>query len=258
MDMEPIKQFLIVYGLCAVRTLAAVSVTPFLSSQVVVGTARNGLVLAWTLMIYPIVEPTIPANLGSPLLIVSLLFKEIVLGILIGFFASKVFWVAMSVGFLIDNQRGAALAQVFDPNSGGETSPFGILLQNTLLCLFYSSGGFLLFLAGLFESYKVWPVFEFFPQFTDAFPTLLLSEVDDFSRMVVLLAAPIVIIVFLTEFGLGLVNRFAPQLNVFVLAFPIKSLAAVFVLMLYVPYLFEGLAGRFSVMEILFRSLSGQ
>ncbi len=254
-DIAPLRDFLLVYGLCSVRILAAVAVTPFLSTQVVTGQARHSLVLAWTLMVYPIVQPTIPSDMGGPILMTSILAKEIVLGVLVGFFASKIFWVAMSVGFFIDNQRGAALAQVFDPNSGSQTSPFGILILNTLLCLFYTTGGFLLFLGGMFESYRAWPVFDFFPQFPDTFPNVLLAEVDDFMRMVVLLAAPIVISVFLAEFGLGLVNRFAPQLNVFVLAFPIKSLVAVFVLMLYIPFLFDGFGGRFASIEILVRSL---
>ncbi len=255
MDIGPLRDFLLVYGLCSVRLLAAVAVTPFLSTQIVTGQARNSLVLAWTIIVFPLVEPTIPTSSTGPILLTSLLFKEIVLGILVGFFASKIFWVAMSVGFMIDNQRGAALAQVFDPNSGEQTSPFGILILNTLLCLFYTTGGFLLFLGGIFESYRVWPIYEFFPKFPDTFPNVILAEVDDFMRMVVLLSAPIVICVFLAEFGLGLVNRFAPQLNVFVLAFPIKSLVAVFVLLLYIPYLFEGFGSRFGNIELLVRSL---
>lgn len=257
-DIGPLRDLMLVYGLCSVRLLAAVAVTPFLSSQIVTGQARNSLVLAWTIIVYPMVEPTIPTEPADPVFLIGLLFKEIVLGILVGFFASKIFWVAMSVGFMIDNQRGAALAQVFDPNSGEQTSPFGVLILNTLLCLFYTTGGFLLFLGGMFESYKAWPIYEFFPQFPDTFPNVILAEVDDFMRMVMLLSAPIIICVFLAEFGLGLVNRFAPQLNVFVLAFPVKSLVAVFVLLLYIPYLFEGFGSRFQMLEILVRSLENK
>ena len=44
---------------------------------------------------------------------------------------------------------------------------------------------------------------------------------------------------FMVEFGLGLVGRFAPQLNVFFLAMPIKSGVAIFMLILLIGLIFE-------------------
>jgi type III secretion protein T len=44
---------------------------------------------------------------------------------------------------------------------------------------------------------------------------------------------------FLAELGLALVSRFAPQLQVFFLAMPIKSALALLVLVLYMSTLFE-------------------
>ncbi|MNL71828.1 flagellar biosynthesis protein FliR [compost metagenome] len=53
-----------------------------------------------------------------------------------------------------------------------------------------------------------------------------------------LYAAPAVIAMFLAEVGLALVSRFAPQLQVFFLAMPIKSALALLVLVLYTKVLF--------------------
>ena len=47
------------------------------------------------------------------------------------------------------------------------------------------------------------------------------------------------IAMFLAEFGLALVSRFAPSLNVFILAMPIKSLVASLLLVLYLGILME-------------------
>jgi len=54
-----------------------------------------------------------------------------------------------------------------------------------------------------------------------------------------LIAAPIAIVLFLVEFGLGLMNRFAQQLNVFSLSMPIKSGIAAFLLILYLSFMAE-------------------
>ncbi len=236
-EIEPIRHFLLVFGISLVRLMAAVSVVPFLSSQMIQGRVRNSLVFSWGLIIYPIVAPTLGDQLGSFMVILALIVKEIVIGILIGFLASKMFWIAMSVGFFIDNQRGASMASIMDPNSGEQTSPFGLFFQQTLVVLFYSSGGFLVFLGGIFQSYLVWPIDTFYPTFTDAFPGFFLEVADDMMLTAVVLSAPVVITVFISEFGLGLMNRFAPQLNVFVLAMPVKSLVGMIVLIIYLPLL---------------------
>jgi type III secretion protein T len=48
-----------------------------------------------------------------------------------------------------------------------------------------------------------------------------------------LLAGPVAAICLLTDVSLGLINRFASQLNVYVLAMPIKSGMAMFILVAY-------------------------
>jgi len=54
----------------------------------------------------------------------------------------------------------------------------------------------------------------------------------------VVLSAPLIVAMFLAEFALALVSRFAPQLQVFFLAMPIKSALAVLLLIFYGPILF--------------------
>jgi type III secretion protein T len=56
-------------------------------------------------------------------------------------------------------------------------------------------------------------------------------------RTCVLIAAPVVIAMFLSEFGLALVSRFAPQLNVFILSMPIKSGVAIALLTVYCSFI---------------------
>ena len=237
MDLAPIREFLVVYGICVARITAACSIAPFMSSRIVPAQLRNSIVFSWGLVVYPIVAPTVDVVEFSLLDMVAILLKEVFLGLLMGFMAAKAFWIATSVGFFIDNQRGASMASVFDPAMGEQTSPLGEFLQHSVMAIFYVGGGFLLFLGGLFESFAVWPVASYFPNFSSELPLYFLSILDDLVRTVVVLAAPIVITVFLSEFGLGLMNRFAPQLNVFFLAMPVKSLVAILVLILYVPTL---------------------
>ena len=234
-----LNQFLVNYTLTVARLLAAASVAPFLSAQILRGPTRFAFVLAWGLILYPYVEPQIPPKLhGDWLLTFGLLVKEIVLGVMMGFFASRAFFLAISVGYLIDTQRGSTMASVVAPGSGEQTSLFGQMFEQIVLALFYTGGGFLLFLGAVFDSYQIWPLFKFLPAFPAQFPKLVLADADLLMRMVLVFAAPIVMALFVAEFGLGLVNRFAPSLNVFSLAMPVKSILAVLILVFYLPFMF--------------------
>ena len=48
-----------------------------------------------------------------------------------------------------------------------------------------------------------------------------------------------IILMFLATLGLGLVNRTAPQLNVFFLSMPVKSALGVAMLIIYVPFVLD-------------------
>jgi type III secretion protein T len=54
-----------------------------------------------------------------------------------------------------------------------------------------------------------------------------------------LIAAPVIIIMFLATLGLGFVNRTAPQLNVFFLSMPVKSALGIAMLVIYLPFIMD-------------------
>ena len=165
--------------------------------------------------------------------------KEVLLGLLIGFVATIPFWAMEATGFIIDNQRGAALASTFNPSLGSQTSPTGLLLTQTLITLFFSGGAFLALVGSLFRSYASWPVSSFFPQLGSQWVAFFYAQFSQMLMLCALFAAPLLIAMFLAEFGLALVSRFAPSLNVFILAMPIKSLVVSLLLVLYLGILME-------------------
>ncbi len=66
----------------------------------------------------------------------------------------------------------------------------------------------------------------------------------------VLISAPVVLACLFTDVALGLVNRFASQLNVYVLAMPIKSALSSFLLIFYFAVLMTDAPERFSAFGI--------
>ncbi len=231
-DLGKLQTFFMIALLSTARMFACLTVLPFLGGNLLPQYIRNAIVFALFVVVYPLVASLAPQEIPTERGIL-LLLKEVFIGLVIGFLVSLVFWSAEMLGFLVDNQRGASMASAVDPLYGESTSPTGVILLQFVTVLFFATGGFLVFLAGVFESYVLWPVFSFFPPLDMGFSDFFLGKVDELMRTAVLLAAPFLIAIFLVDFSLGIVNRFTPQLNVFFLSMPIKSGVASFLLVLY-------------------------
>ncbi len=249
------QNWIFAVALATARIGAAFTVIPFLGTQVIPGMARNALILCWSIVVIPMIADEIAARPFDTLLFFGVILKEIFIGALIGFMISALIWAVESAGFFIDNQRGASIASSLDPLSGNESSPLGLLFTQMLAVFFFSSGAFLLFLGGLYHSYVLWPVFSFFPTFPDSFPIFVLGILDEIVRLAAVLAGPIIVSMFLAELGLAFISRFAPQLQVFFLAMPVKSGIAMFLLILYTIFLIHYIREDFGNVEILLRPL---
>lgn len=221
------------------RLFVMFTVTPFLGGSIVTGPLRTTLVLPLMLFIYPTLPDASALtgglnNTGAVFLILTLMVKEVFLGFTLGFLVSILFWTVQSAGFLMDNQRGASQSQTSDPISQESTSPLGSFLFQVLVYMFFTSQSFMVFLSVCFSSYMVWPVGQLLPwPSTLALPLLFAGQVSWLALYMLLLSAPVVIACFLSDFCLGLVNRFAQQLNVFILSMGVKSGATAFLIFLY-------------------------
>lgn len=237
MSTQDLQQLLLAYTLLLPRILSCFVIMPILSRQMLGGgLVRNGVACSLALFAFPMVAHTLPPAIAGYELAL-LIGKEVLLGLLIGFIATVPFWAIEAAGFIIDNQRGASMASTLNPMLGNQTSPTGLLLAQTLTTLFFSGGGFLMLIGALYQSYATWPIGSFFPQIGSQWVAFFYNQFTQLLRLCLLFAAPVLIAMFLAEFGLALISRFAPSLNVFILAMPIKSLIASALLVIYVTTL---------------------
>ncbi len=200
---------------------------------------RNGVLCSLALFIFPMInQQSLPAETDG-IWLIMILGKEVLIGLLIGFVAAIPFWAIEAAGFLVDNQRGAAMASMFNPTLGSQSTPTAVLLTQTLITLFFSGGGFVTFIYALFKSYTSWPIVDFFPTVSDTWVSFFYAQFEQLMWLGVLMSAPLVLAMFLAEFGLALISRFAPQLNVFFLAMPIKSAIASVLLIVYLGIMMD-------------------
>ena len=235
---------------------------PVMGGNILTGQLRTAGVFACYLIRHPAVVASLPEAQGlSPstfALYGAILVKETLIGMLLGYLSGMLFWTIQCAGFFIDNQRGASMAEGADPLSGEQTWPLGSFFFRSAVYLFFSTGAFLALLGVVYASYEIWPVTQLIPLsvFKDInLPLFFAGRVSWLLLMMLLLSGPIVVACLLTDVSLGLINRFASQLNVYVLAMPIKSGVAAFLMLFYFMMLLSNATGLFDGVKADFEQL---
>ena len=228
--------------LAMARIGGAFAICPALTDSMIPGVARRAATLGFAVLVVPFIKAGMPPGEPTWWMFAILAAREALIGFLIGFFAAIPFWVAENVGNFIDNQRGATMGEVYSPLNGSQVSTTGIFFTQLVSTIFFVSGAIFLFLGALYKSYAIWPVFPadaVFPAFVSDAPVRILTALDGMLRTTVVISAPVIIVMFLATLGLGLVNRTAPQLNVFFLSMPVKSALGVAMLIVYLPFIMD-------------------
>ncbi|VTU27174.1 flagellar biosynthesis protein FliR [Variovorax sp. PBS-H4] len=231
-------QFIATFGYAMPRILGVFSIVPLLSREALPPMLRVGVTGCFAMLLMPGLAEGAAQNREAHEL-AFIMGREALLGALIGFVLALPFWAVEAMGDIIDTQRGTNLSQTLNPLTGHETSPLGQLFNQAIVTFAFVTGGFLLVLSVIYDSFLLWPVFQAWPApALDAAPVLL-QQLDKLMRLMLLLGAPVIFAMLLCESGLALISRFVPQLQVFFLAMPIKSAVAMVVLAIYAPVLFD-------------------
>jgi type III secretion protein T len=247
--LQELKMFLYSLALGLPRLLAIFALLPIFARGVLPGILRNAIAGALLLPVAMYLMPAVQAAPPEGAALIGIIVKEAFIGLLIGYMLVIPFWALEAVGFLIDNQRGASIAATINPLTGHDSSPLGILFNQAFIVFFFAAGGFVLLLDVVYESYRVWNVLDWAPALRIEATAGVLAMLDKMVRMGLLLAAPVMVAMFLAEVGLALVSRFAPQLQVFFLAMPIKSALAMLMLGVYAATLFDYARGYIDAMR---------
>ncbi len=209
------------------RITPAFFLLPFLSSSVVSTTIRMPVIMLIGLSLWP--HPINALPLEHVADYVKILFQEAFIGLILGIVFALPFWIMHGIGSVIDNQRGATISSTLDPMSGVDTSELANLFNLFAGALFLLGGGMTLMLEGFKRSYQLCD------PFLSCSPPLVpvLGLLSYLVTKMMILASPVVAALLLSEMLLGLLSRFAPQMNAFSISLTIKSLISFFILILY-------------------------
>lgn len=195
---------------------------PIFSSRAVPATIKALMTLALTILVYFTIHQDVlplPLNAGA-LLRVGI--GEIIFGAILALAILLVFAAFEFAGELISFQMGFGFAQVANPQTGNQGAIISGWLQLVAMLLFFALNGDQILLQALIESFKTVPIGGFTLS-TDTFDKLVFMSGQLFV-IGIKMAAPVMIVLFVTQVGMGLVARFAPEINILIASFPVTIL----------------------------------
>lgn len=226
--------------LASVRVAGFLVIAPPFANKAVPGTVKVALAMAIGAAVAPGLAQQVPDTTGG---FIGSVVLQAVIGLALGFGVYLVFAAVASAGAAIDQFGGFQMAAAYDPLSQSNGAPMMRLYQMLAVALLFASDGYQVVLRGLVSTFTALPL-------DMGLDTSMLAEqlTSGLTAMIVAalqIAGPLVVVLFLTDVGLGLLTKVAPALNAFAMGFPLKILVTlVFVgfAVLAMPSVLSGLA----------------
>lgn len=195
------------------RAIGFVSTFPLFTWLEIAGILRLAVAFGLSL---PIIAETIRSEVGAatPFLLFSAAFmKEAIVGVGLGVLFGAPIWAMQGAGDVIEMYRGASMEGVYDAVNASESTEAGRFFMVVAMGWYVASGTLTLLLEWYLSLYALWPPGSMTP------PLLLAgwewgAVITWIARYAVVLAAPILIILFLFELALVLGSISGKRLHI--------------------------------------------
>ncbi len=211
------------YMLVLLRVSILLFLFPIFSSNVFPNRLKMGFALVVSLLFYSVVELDLnrfPLNIPATGLLV---LAEAMIGLTLGLCLRIFFGSVQLAGQVIGFQMGFAMINVVDPQTGSNVSIMDQLGYWVCVVVFLLMNGHHIMFLSVIDSFKLVPVGFFMMQ------EAMMAQIMDLTAQLFVLAikigAPVIASLTFVSVGFGLMAKFSPQMNVMIVAFPLKIIA---------------------------------
>lgn len=219
--------------LVIVRVTIMLSLVPIFSGSQVPVQVRIalGFLLAW---VVGQTVPTLPAVMGFGPLAAAIVAQTFI-ALVFGFTSFLVFTGIQFAGAILDIQVGFGAVSVLNPTTQQQVTILGEFELALATVLYLVTDSHHALINGMAASFALLPL-----PWAGIDGMLSTSVVTFFSQslfIVLRIAGPIAITLFLTNVTLGLMSRVAPQMNVFSVGLPLQMLVGMSMIVITIPLL---------------------
>jgi flagellar biosynthetic protein FliR len=230
LSLEELLRFLFLM----VRLSALIMALPLFSGRVIPAPIKVVCIVTLSVSFYPLVQQQ-PVSIPLGAVHLGLLILgELLVGVLIGFVAQMLFAGIQLSGEIMNQQMGLSFANILDPQNDQQISIVSNFQYILAVLLFFSMHAHHWFIQAMAESLHAIPLLgSTVPTTVGTFIVRIFSQAF---VVAVQLAAPLLAALLLANIGLGIMARLVPQMNVFILSFPITIGVGMLILIGALPY----------------------
>lgn len=208
---------------------------PVLGSKNIPLIFKAGLVLAITIILFPILDFS-DMILTSEIMSFSIgVIGEIILGVIIGLSVRILFAGVQMAGNIAGVQMGFGMARVIDPEIGSQVSIIAQFYYLIAIMIFLAINAHYWFLHAVADSFYLVPPFDF--QYRASLTEQLINMGGNMFVIALKVGAPVMAALLLTSVAFGLIARTVPQIHIMIVAFPVKILVGLLFLGFALPFL---------------------
>ena len=222
------------FFLVFLRVGAIIMSIPVFDSKSIPIFFKIALAFTTSLALFPILEV-------EPLPLITNFFAmgvsvagEILLGLVIGFSIKLIFAGIQLAGQLAGYQMGMALANVMDPSASQQVPLLAQFNNLVALLIFITINAHYWFIRALAHSFQLVPPLNV--NFSGSLMEHLIKMSGNMFVIGIQIGAPVIAALLITSVTFGLIARTVPQMNVFIVAMPLKIGVGLLFLGFSLPY----------------------
>lgn len=247
-----VSQFMI-YILLLIRITSLIVVAPITGHHSVPVQVKIGIGLFAALVMFPFISNQASEINVALLPFTVLVIQEVIVGLLIGFLIALIFAGVQYAGNMMAFNMGLYFANMFDPESSQQIPILSSFLYLFTLLIFIAIDGHHFALQAIQVSYATVPIGGL--AFSEVLAQRIIAMGSQVFIVAIMLAAPIIVTLFLVNVAFGILSRVVPRMNVFIVSFPLKIGMGILVLMTTTPmmvYVFKKMLSNFerNILEI--------
>lgn len=217
------------------RIVAILVMIPVLGETSVPLRVKAGLAILISLLVFPSVRADIPhfQTEAEIVVIVIAMAGEVLIGVVIGFAARIIFAGIQFAGEMIGLQMGFSIVNVIDPVSSAQVSIMAEFQYMIAMLVYLAIDAHHIFIFAIVDSYRIVAPFGYH------FSGPLIQALIIFSKGLFITAikvsAPVMAVLLFTNVALGVLARTVPQMNVFIVGFPLQIAVGLTIMGLTIP-----------------------
>jgi flagellar biosynthetic protein FliR len=207
--------------LVLIRVGSIILMIPVFGDAVVPAIVKWGLALLIALILFPLVRSGLGPLGDLELFPLALrIAGELLIGISIGLTARFIFAGIQMAGELLGFQMGFSIASVIDPTSNVQVSVVAEFQYMLSLLLFLAVDAHHIIISAISESYQVLSPLNV--HYSGELLQVIIRLSQEVFMIAVKISAPIMAVLLFTNVALGVVARTVPQINIFIVSFPLQ------------------------------------